>query len=296
VRKTPVASKKQIPALLSAPPPKPKPDALITAATLQTMIFSGTDKALRLLKKPFFTPPSRPDALTTESALQSMIFSGADKVQQKPVFTTPPSQPDAPATTSAAPTTDFSDISIGSIEPYISPPSDASTVQSEPAPALVVPERDDRIVVEPPYPGSSPIPTQLIRESIRPSVFAIGAIVLVVFLGVFLLWNSGRMNRFPEDGDTPPSTLSLEPLHDTDPALTLSTPASPEENTPKAFTPEPEHESGSRLELMSIPSLPMNQQQGRHNRHDLPEITDDKTSSSYQPPMPVSPTSASTPE
>jgi hypothetical protein len=123
-------------------------------------------------------------------------------------------------------------------------------------------------------------------------VFGIAAIVLIVSLGGFLWRNSGKTDRFPENADTPLSTLYSEPLHDTDPAPTLSTPASPEEDTdmPPALAlellPIPETEPGSEPELMSIPSLPANQQQGRHNRHDLPGIEDDAPSTPASAPVP----------
>jgi hypothetical protein len=155
-------------------------------------------------------------------------------------------------------------------------------------------------MVDPPYPGSSAIPGQYIRKNTHPAMPGIAAIILIVFLGGLLWWNFGKTDRFPEDADTPPSALSSDPLQeDTDPILTLSTPALPEENTPPPFDPElasqSEYEPESETELMSIPSLPTNQQQGRHNRHDQPEITDDKPLSSYQPSAPVPSTRASAP-
>jgi hypothetical protein len=229
------------------------------------MIFSGADKAPGLLQKPVSTPPPQPDALTTASTMPTMIFSGRG---------------------------------AGLIEPHISSSPDASAIQSESVPSPSFPEGDDRIVVEPLYPRPSTLPTQHIRENIHPAMLGIAAIVLIVFLGGLLWWNFGKADRFPEDADAPPPTLSYDPLQDPDPILTLSTTAPPEENTPPASDPEPasepEHEPESEPGLMNIPSLPMNQQQGRHNRHDLPEITDDKPLSSHQPPasVPAAPVSA----
>jgi hypothetical protein len=229
------------------------------------MIFSGANKKAGLLQKPISTPPPQPDTLTAASTLPTMIFSGRR---------------------------------AGLLEPYIPPPPNTSTAQNEPAPSLAFPERDDRIVVEPPpYPRSFSVPTWFVRKSIPPAALGIAAIVLAVFLGGLLWWNSEKVDRFQEDADIPPSTLSSDPLPDADPDLALSPPVSPdspEENTPQpTFDPElvpsPEQETGSGSEpkLMSIPSLPKNQQQGRHNRHDLPETADAPPFSAYQPSTPA---------
>jgi hypothetical protein len=291
-RKKRKASKKQIPALLSAPPPQP--DAPTAAPALPTMIFSGARKEPSLLQKPVSTPPAQPDALTAASTLQTVILSGIPKepgLLQKPI-STPPPQPDALTAASTLPTMIFSGKGAGLIEPRISSSPGASTVQNEPAPSPSFLERDDRIVVDPPYPRSSTVPTQHIREGIPPAVFGIAAIVLIVFLAGLLWWNfnPGKTDHFTEEAETALPTPSFEPLQDTDPILTFSTPPPPEENIPTPFDQELASESGP--ELMSIPSLPTNQQQGRHNQHNLPEIMDDNPSSPRQPPAPVSSTPA----
>jgi hypothetical protein len=141
------------------------------------------------------------------------------------------------------------------------------------------------------------VPTQFIRQSIHPAVvICIVCIVLIGLLSGFLWWSLGKTDPSPDDTGTKLSTLSSEPLHDTDPARTISTHAPPEEEAPPAFIPEqvfdPDHEPEFKPGLMSIPSLPTNQQQGRHNRYDLSGIDDNKSLSSYQPPAPVTPASA----
>jgi len=156
------------------------------------------------------------------------------------------------------------------------------------------PEKNDRIVVEPPYPGPSPIPTQFVRESIHPGIFGLAAIILIVFLGGLVWWNASETESFPEDIDAPLQALTSEsipePIPDTESSLTLSTPAPPVESLP-AFDPEEqvlEQEAGSGL--MNIPSLPTNQQQGRHNQYSPAEIKDEEPPSISSPlPMPAPP-------
>ncbi|MCL2876171.1 MAG: hypothetical protein FWF12_07765 [Betaproteobacteria bacterium] len=164
------------------------------------------------------------------------------------------------------------------IEPFIPSSSTVDTVQNEPEPTLAaetlsspLPEMGDRIVVEPPYPGSSPVPTQFVRESTPPAMFGIAATILVVFLGGLWWWNSGKTTHFPEGANTPLPTQSSEPLRGTSPS-----PA----NTSASF---PETASEQKLDLMGIPSLPENQRQGRHNS---PEIKNDHSLPPYPSSLP----------
>ncbi|MCL1825847.1 MAG: hypothetical protein FWG26_07915 [Betaproteobacteria bacterium] len=240
-------------------------------------------KATSLLQKPLSTPPPQPDAMTTASTVPTMIFSGNNakhghrrKKNKKARGHAKPLRPNTLA------------------EPFI-PANTASTVQDEPASPLaaetfVFPERDDRIAAKPSWLESSPVPTQSIRKSIHPAALGIAALVLIVFLGGLLWWNSGET----ESSGALPQTLSSEPLPDTEPP----TPGSSTENT-LASNPKPVvepaveqvsiSEPGSEPELMSIPSLPMNQQQGRHNnQHNLAETSDSEVP--YPLPTPTEPT------
>ena len=172
-------------------------------------------------------------------------------------------------------------------EPFSSEPEPAFVAETFPPVSL---EKDDRIVVEPPYPGQSPVSTQYAQESAHPAILGLAAIILVAFLGGLWWWNSGKTDYFPEDTGAPLPTLSSDPIPDAKPFPTLPPPASPAENTP-TFRPEeqlseqaPELELRSERGLMNIPSLPANQQQGRHNRHNPTEIKDD-------PPLSLSPDS-----
>ena len=279
--------------------PPPQPDDMTAASTVPTMIFSGNDKA-HLLQKPVFTPPPQPDALTAASTVPTMIFSGNDKAHllQKPVFTPTP-QPDALTAASTVPTMIFSGRDAGLVEPFISHPPTIDTVQNEPAPLFAggafpqpLLQKDDRIVADFPYPGSSPVTKQSIREGIHPAILGIAAAILIVFLGMLWWWNSEKPDYSPEAADAPLQTLPSDPVPDPIPdPVPDPTPAS----SPK-LVPEWETEPGP--ELMGIPSLPMNQRQGRHNSTELKaDVKDDPPPPSSTPtaepakiaPKPVEP-------
>ncbi|MCL1860422.1 MAG: hypothetical protein FWG52_02655 [Proteobacteria bacterium] len=190
---------------------------------------------------------------------------------------------------------------IGREEPVLSPENDAiapvfldiasDTTRNEPTLSPVddtIPpvslDRDERIV-EASYSRSSLASVHSIRESIPPAtILSIAALALIVFLGGLLWWNSGET----KDTGALPQTLSSEPLPDSG----SPTSAPPAENT-LASSPEPAAEQvsisepGSETELMNIPSLPMNQQQGRHNQHNSAKANDSELP--YQLPTPVEP-------
>jgi hypothetical protein len=181
-------------------------------------------------------------------------------------------------------------------EPIFPPDEPESHFIGETFPPISL-DKNDRIVVEPLYPERFPVPVQFSRESIHPAVFGLAAIILIVFLGGLWWWNSKEADFSPEDIDASPPALSSEFFPDAEPSLTLSSPDSPAENTP-VFNPEEQEqileqkaglEPGSEPGLMGIPSLPANQQQGRHNRYTPPVIEDDSSPSLYPLPMPAPP-------
>ncbi|MCL2644345.1 MAG: zinc ribbon domain-containing protein [Betaproteobacteria bacterium] len=167
------------------------------------------------------------------------------------------------------------------IEPFISSSSTVGTVQNDPEPSIadrklppVSLEMDDRIlvekdriVVEPPYVWSPPISTQVIRERIQPAMLGVAVAIVVVFLGLFLWWGSEKSDPFQEEASAPPPlTQPSEPLRGTEPSLPLFVPAP---QTKGALASNPETASEYEPELISIPSLPMNQRQGRHNSTEI---------------------------
>ena len=162
------------------------------------------------------------------------------------------------------------------------------TLAAEPFPPLL-PEKSDRIVVEPPYPepfpypGSSRIPMQSIRQSIPPAVFGLAAFILIVFLGGLWWWNSGEAVSLAEDvGEPLPMSEPLPKV--VAPSRPPSAPASPAENTSAFSQDEP---PSSEAGLMNIPSLPANQQQGRHNRYNPVIIKDSEPLSTPPDPAPI---------
>jgi len=175
------------------------------------------------------------------------------------------------------------------IEPFISSPPTADTVQDQREPTLtdetfppVSLEMDDRIVVEPLYPDPSSV--LFIREKIHPAIYGVAFAILAVFLSAFWWWGSEKTDPLQEDAGAPLPVLSSKPLRNAEPSRPLSAPASPTEGT-LATTPTPEQE----LELMDIPSLPENQRQGRHNSA---EIKDDQSLLPAYPPSSPSAQSA----
>jgi hypothetical protein len=244
----PKTSKKPIPALLSAPPQP------LTASTLQTIVFSGA----RLLKKPVFKKPE-PVLQKTEPVLQEPEPVLLDP---KPVLLEPESVLLEPA-------------------PVLLEPE---SVLLEPAPVLLEPESVSqesepiRIVVDPPYPG---LPAHHLQENTHSALFRMAIVLLVVFLGGFLWWNfrfNPDSDHFTEDAETTLPVLTSEPLQESDSALAL-TPS--DGKTLPPFDSKEVPESGTWSGLMSIPSLPANQRQSRHNQNNMPEITDDF---SHRPP------------
>lgn len=179
------------------------------------------------------------------------------------------------------------------VEPFISSSPAESTIQDIREPTLanetfspVSLEMGDRIVVEPPYPGPASAPMQFMRERIHPAMFGVAFIILVVFLGSFWWWGSKKTDPFPEDASATLPAPPSEPLRNAEPSLPPSAPDSPAEDT-LVFTPETGSEQ--ETELMSIPSLPENQRQGRHNSSEI----------NYSPPSPAQPariTNTSAPE
>jgi hypothetical protein len=238
----------------STPAPPSQPDASINASTAPTMAISGSNTKRRKKK------PKKARGRAQSSAPKPLIEPFIGATQAEPV------------------------------SPFNKPEPSLSTESFPP----VFPEKSDRIVVEPlypgsspypgslPYPGSSRIPTQVIRESIPPAAIGLAAIILIVFLGGLWWWNSGETVSFPEDvGEPPPMS---EPLPKAVSSPPPSTPASPAENT-AAFSPE-EQPPGLESGLMSIPSLPANQQQGRHNQYNPATTKDDPLPSVSPAPMP----------
>ncbi len=244
-----------------------------------------------LLPDPAATPPSQPNVSTNAFTAATKIFSG-NKISRR-------KKKRKKAREHAK---------LFAAKPLIEPFIAANTTQNEPAPPLITEapvslDENDRLVVEPLYPGPSPVPMPVIRESIHPAIFGLAAIILIVFLGGLWWWNSKEAEPFPEDIDAPTTTLSSEPLPDAEPSLAISTPAPPAENTSTSspeeqiLEQEPESEPGSEQGLMNIPSLPANQQQGRHNQYNPTEIKDEDplSVSPYPLPMPAPPVPAPPP-
>ncbi|MCL2162298.1 MAG: hypothetical protein FWH56_10510 [Betaproteobacteria bacterium] len=291
---------------LQEPPPRPlpQPDALTTASTMPTMILSGSAKVIEMLQRPVHTPPPQPDASTNASTAPTMIFSGSKARHRKKKHKKARDHAKSSVQTVDTPIEPF--ITADTVmdntpnEPFIA----ADTVQSEFAPLFATEtfppislERDDRIVVDPPYPGSRPVPTQSLRESIHPAVYGLAAIILIVFLGMFWQWNSRETNRSSDNVEAPFPALPSEFPSDVEPSRVLSAPASSVQKTPP---PDPEltllkPEPVSEQDLLSIPSLPTNQQQGRHNIYNpsRPAETRGDAPISRSPlPMPAPPTPA----
>ncbi|MCL2590146.1 MAG: hypothetical protein FWD67_04505 [Betaproteobacteria bacterium] len=295
------SNKNKATGLLQEPVPTlpPQPDALTVASNQQTTIFSSKDKVTGLLQEPAPTLPPQPDALTVASNQQTIIFSSKDKATgllQEPVPTLPP-QPDALTVASNQQTIIFSARDTRVAEPFISHFPGANTVQNKPEPFFTsktfsspFPERDSRIVADPPYPRLSHMSTQSIRENTHPAIIGIAAAILVVFLGMLWWWNSGKTDDHLENADALPPTIS-PPGHlpNAEPSMPPSTLTSPAKDTP-ASNPKLMSEQGSELELISIPSLPMNQRQGRHNSTEVNiEIKDNIPPSPYSSPLPATP-------
>ena len=295
--------------------PPPQPDTSTNAPIALTMTLS--DSKAKHRKKKNKKAKARDRAKSSAQAANTPIepFIAADAVQNEPAppfaIETPTepfiaadavqSEP-APPFTTETPTEPFitadevqsepapSFITETPTEPFIA----VDTVQSELAPPFATEtfppislERDDRIVVRPPYSGSSSDST---RFSTHPVAYGLAALILIVFLGGLWWWNASETNPSPEDADTRTqlTTLPSKPPSDIEPFPTPSAPASSVENTPEPdleqiLGQEPGSESGWEQELMGIPPLPMNQQQGRHNQYNPINLTETKNAPPHSP-------------
>jgi len=245
---------------------------------------------------PEVTPPSQPST----SASAAPTFSGKNAKHRKKKHKKARGRAKLFAqNTPIEPFIGASSLQNAFIAPGTPPPTEpfiaSSTPQNEPLSPFVTEfsppifqENNDRIVAEPLYPESSPVPPQLIRESTPPAMFGLAAIILIVFLGGLWWWNTGERDSFPENIDEPLSALPSESLPDAESSLPLSTLASPAEDMPAFNLEEQVSEQGPEPGMMSIPSLPTNQQQGRHNRYSPAEIKDEEPPLSLSPyPLPM---------
>ena len=176
-----------------------------------------------------------------------------------------------------------------------------STIRHDPvlrAPVETIPPvtlgRSSRIGIESSYSRLSSAPVQVIRRVIQkgksihlavPGMIGLAVIVLVVLLAGFWSWQSAA----PTDADPLPD-LSSKALPDTNSSQAVSSPEPPMESA-SIFNPEQQElEAGFGPALMSIPSLPTNQQ-GRHNRNSPTQSGEAAPLSPLPLPVPSSPAS-----
>lgn len=298
-RNMPGGTQKPLPALQSFPKTSrflqepisaasPRPDALaVDISIAPTMIFSGKDKfaEFELLQEPGFAAPAQPDVLMVDTSIApTMIFSGnkAQQVQSKRQNRKARGQARRAAQASSTPT-----------EPFIPAFPAMSAVQNEPPEPTMPPavkafppillENDERIAADL-LSGPSNVPPQAFREGIHPALPVIAIFVLIVCLGGFFLWNSGETAPSPENAETSLAAQPSEPAPDVGSPPFSPAPVSELKDT-SALNPEMEPEQ--EADLMDIPSLPSNQQQGRHNQFNpIIIIESEKPSVTPQPAAP----------